>query len=55
MKHILPSLDSLKVFESAARHLSFSLAAEELCLSKGAVSYQIKKLGLCNPTSVTLI
>ena len=44
MKHSLPPLDSLKVFESAARNLSFSRAAEELCLSKGAVSYQIKKL-----------
>ena len=44
MKHHLPPLDSLKVFESAARNLSFSRAAEELCLSKGAVSYQIKKL-----------
>ncbi len=44
MKHALPPLDSLKVFECAARHLSFSRAAEELCLSKGAVSYQIGKL-----------
>ena len=44
MKHHLPPLDSLKVFESAARNLSFSRAAEELSLSKGAVSYQIKKL-----------
>ena len=44
MKHSLPPLDSLKVFEAAARHLSFSLAAEELCISKGAVSYQIRKL-----------
>ena len=44
MKHDLPSLDALKVFESAARHLSFSRAAEELCLTKGAVSYQIRKL-----------
>ena len=44
MKHSLPPLDSLKAFESAARHLSFSLAAEELCLSKGAISYQIRKL-----------
>lgn len=44
MKHALPSLDSLKAFESAARQLSFSLAAEELCISKGAISYQIKKL-----------
>lgn len=44
MKHPLPSLDGLKAFESAARHLSFSLAADELCLSKGAISYQIRKL-----------
>ena len=44
MKHDLPQLDSLKVFEAAARHLIFSLAADELCLTKGAVSYQIRKL-----------
>ena len=44
MKHHLPPLDSLKAFESAARHLSFTLAAEELCISKGAISYQIRKL-----------
>lgn len=44
MKHSLPSLDSLKAFESAARHLSFSLAANELCITKGAISYQIRKL-----------
>ena len=45
MKHHLPSLDALKAFESAARHLSFSLAAQELCITKGAVSYQVRKLG----------
>ena len=44
MKHSLPPLDSLKAFEAAARLLSFSLAADELCISKGAVSYQIRKL-----------
>lgn len=44
MKHRLPSLDALKVFESAARQLSFTRAAQELCLTKGAVSYQIRKL-----------
>lgn len=44
MKHALPSLDALKVFEAAARYLSFSDAAEELCVSKAAVSYQIRKL-----------
>jgi len=44
MKHDLPPLESLKAFEAAARHLSFSLAADELCITKGAVSYQIRKL-----------
>ena len=44
MKHALPPLDGLKVFESAARFLSFTLAAEELCITKGAVSYQIRRL-----------
>lgn len=44
MKHPLPSLDALKVFEAAARHLSFTLAAEELHITKGAVSYQVRKL-----------
>jgi len=44
MKHSLPSLDSLKAFEAAARYLSFSLAADELCITKGAISYQIRKL-----------
>jgi DNA-binding transcriptional LysR family regulator len=44
MKHHLPPLDSLKVFETAARQLSFSKAAQELCITKGAVSYQIRRL-----------
>ncbi|MEM7563274.1 MAG: LysR family transcriptional regulator [Pseudomonadota bacterium] len=44
MNQHLPSLDALKVFEAAARHLSFSRAAQELFITKGAVSYQIKKL-----------
>ncbi len=44
MKHPLPPLDGLKAFEAAARHLSFSLAADELCITKGAISYQIRKL-----------
>lgn len=44
MKHPLPPLDRFKAFEAAARHLSFSLAADELCISKGAISYQIRKL-----------
>lgn len=44
MKHSLPPLESLKVFEAAARRLSFTRAAEELCVSKAAVSYQMRKL-----------
>ncbi|MEW5771483.1 MAG: LysR family transcriptional regulator [Pseudomonadota bacterium] len=38
------TLRQLKVFESAARHLSFSRAAEELHMSQPAVSMQMKKL-----------
>lgn len=44
MKHALPNLESFKAFESAARNLSFVKAADELCITKGAISYQIKKL-----------
>ena len=42
MKHA--TLRQLKVFESVARHLSFSRAAEALHLTQPAVSTQIKKL-----------
>ena len=38
------SYDTLRVFTVAARHLSFTSAANELNLTKGAVSYQIKRL-----------
>ena len=40
----LPSLDTLKVFEAAARHLSFTRAAAELSVTQSAVSRQIKNL-----------
>jgi LysR family transcriptional regulator, glycine cleavage system transcriptional activator len=40
----LPSLNALRVFEVAARHLSFVRAAQELCVTHGAVSRQIKQL-----------
>ena len=40
----LPSLKALHAFESAARLLSFADAANELSVSPGAISYQIKKL-----------
>jgi len=40
----LHSLDSLRYFESVARHLSFTLAAKELCLTQSAVSQKIIQL-----------
>lgn len=40
----LPSLNAIRVFESAARHLSFSRAADELAVTQSAVSRQIKLL-----------
>lgn len=40
----LPSMPALTAFESAARHLSFSRAAEELHLTQGAVSRQIRQI-----------
>lgn len=39
-----PSLNALRVFESAARHLSFTAAARELHVTNAAVSHQIKQL-----------
>jgi len=44
MSRRLPPLNSLKVFEAAARHLSFTRAAEELFVTQAAVSHQIKTL-----------
>ncbi len=38
------TIRQLQIFESAARHLSFSRAAEELHMSQPAVSMQMKKL-----------
>ena len=40
----LPPLNSLKVFESAARFLSFTKAANELFVTQAAISHQIKIL-----------
>jgi LysR family glycine cleavage system transcriptional activator len=40
----LPQLNALKAFEAAARHESFTRAAEELCVTQGAVSHQVKGL-----------
>jgi len=38
------SLNGLRAFESAARHLSFTSAARELGVTQGAVSHQVKAL-----------
>ena len=40
----LPPLNALKAFEAAARSESFARAAEELCVTPGAVSHQVKAL-----------
>lgn len=44
MVYRLPPLPALRAFEAAARHLSFKQAAEELCVTPGAISQQIKAL-----------
>src|SRR5262245_45018054 len=40
----LPSLDTLRAFESAARHLNFTKAANELHVSQSALSQRIGAL-----------
>jgi len=40
----LPSLNGLRAFEAAARHLSFTVAASELNVTQTAVSHQIRRL-----------
>src|SRR5436305_8824930 len=40
----LPSLNGLRAFEAAARHLSFTNAASELNVTQTAISHQIKRL-----------
>src|SRR2546423_2154271 len=44
MPRRLPALNALKAFEAAARHGSFTRAAEELFVTQGAVSHQVKAL-----------
>jgi LysR family glycine cleavage system transcriptional activator len=40
----LPSLNGLRAFEAAARHLSFTHAAAELNVTQTAISHQIRRL-----------
>jgi LysR family glycine cleavage system transcriptional activator len=44
MPRRLPSLNAVRAFEAAARHESFTRAADELCVTQGAVSQQVKAL-----------
>src|SRR5258706_11282012 len=39
-----PPLSALRASEAAARHESFTRAAEDLCVTQGAVSHQVKAL-----------
>lgn len=40
----LPPLGALRAFEAAARHMSFTLAAAELCVTQAAISHQVRQL-----------
>ncbi|HJU71048.1 MAG TPA: transcriptional regulator GcvA [Paucimonas sp.] len=42
--HRLPNLAALRAFEAAARHQNFSRAAEEIHVTHGAISHQIRAL-----------
>ena len=42
--HQLPPLNALRAFEATARHLSVKNAADELCVTPGAVSQMLKML-----------
>lgn len=44
MTSVIPPLAAVRVFEAAARHQSFTKAADELGMTQAAVSYQIKVL-----------
>jgi LysR family transcriptional regulator, glycine cleavage system transcriptional activator len=41
---MLPSLNGLRAFEAAARHMSFTRAADELNVTQTAISHQIRRL-----------
>src|ERR1044071_5599774 len=44
MHRAMPPLSALRAFEAAARHLSLTKAAEELHVTPGALSHQIRGL-----------
>src|ERR1700756_2109525 len=44
MKRTLPPLNGLRAFEAAARHMSFTDAADELSVTQAAISHQVRGL-----------
>ncbi len=40
----LPPLNAVRAFEAAARHESFTAAANELCVTVTAISHQVRQL-----------
>jgi LysR family glycine cleavage system transcriptional activator len=44
MSYRLPPLLGLRAFEAAARHMSFARAADELCVTAGAISQHVRAL-----------
>lgn len=44
LTHRLPPFNALMAFEAAARHRSLTRAADELCITQGAVSQRVKQL-----------
>ena len=44
MRRPLPPLNALRAFDAAARHLSFTRAADELAVTQAAISHQVKAL-----------
>ena len=44
MKRSLPPLNGLRAFEAAARHMSFTDAADELSVTQAAISHQVRGL-----------
>ncbi len=44
MRRMIPSLQSLICFEAAAKHLSYTFAAQELHLTQSAISRQVQQL-----------
>lgn len=43
-RRLIPSIPELLAFEAVARHQNFSAAAEELCLTQGAISKQVRNM-----------